>query len=102
MEIYLDQEILDICAEATTASPAEDRVRQIIMNTDIDLFGEKSVKVNLLESGNYAGGEVSWVTSLRVVAKRMLGCTHVFLEGKDEGDVHIAKRFEESDFGEAA
>lgn len=104
MEIYLDQEILDICAEASTAYPAEDRVRQIITNTDIDLFEAKRVEVNLLESGQYAGGNLSWVTKLRVVAKRTLGCIHVFLEDVNQGTVHVKNRFdtEESEFGEAS
>ncbi|WP_285905052.1 hypothetical protein [Pseudodesulfovibrio pelocollis] len=104
MEIYLDQEILDICAEASTAYSAEGRVRQVITNADIDLFEAKKVEVNLLESGQYAGGNLSWVTKLRVVAKRTLGCIHVFLEDVNQGSVHVDNRFEtdESDFGEAA
>ncbi len=101
--IYLDQEILDICAEATTAYSAEDRVRQVITNTDIDLFEAKAIAVNLLEEGKLGGSELSWITTLKVTAKRLVGGVHVFLEGVKDGDVHLESRFEqESDFGEAA
>lgn len=100
-EIYLDQEILDICAEATTEYSAEERVRQVITHTAIDLFEEKSVTVNLTEHGEF-GGKLTWITKLNVVAKRMLNSTHVTLVGVGNGDVHLNSRYESDSFGEAA
>lgn len=102
LKIILDQEIIDICNEATTDYSALDRVKLVVANTDLPSDEDSPVRVNLHEKGMLNGAPLSWITGLRLKARKVLGGIQVLLEGVDNGTVHVETPYRSSELGEAA